>query len=173
MKPRRSSDQMRLGLVLLSHCFAWREALTIVQPATLLRWHREVFHLLWRWRSRPGRPRLSTDPQHLIAAMARSNPTWGEKRIASELRLKLEIQVSPRTVCRYMARRTGGGGRGATGQRWATFVRNHAHALVACEFCVAMTASIRLLYVFVVMEIGRRRLVHGNVTSHPTATWAL
>ncbi len=77
VEPRRASDRMRLGLVLLARCFAWRHALTIVQPATLVRWHRQAFRLLWRWRSRPGRPRLPPDLQRVIAAMARSNPTWG------------------------------------------------------------------------------------------------
>jgi len=93
VKPRRASDPVRLALVLLARRFAWREALTIVQPATLLRWHREMFRLLWRWRSRPGRPRLPADLQRLIAAMARSNPTWGEERIAAELLVKLGIRV--------------------------------------------------------------------------------
>jgi putative transposase len=173
VNPRRASDPIRLALVLLAHCFAWREALTIVQPATLLRWHRELFRLLWRWRSRPGRPRLPAELQHLIAAMARDNPTWGEERIAAELHVKLGIRVSPRTVRRYMGRGHGGEGHGATGQRWATFVRNHADVLVACDFCVVVTASFRLLYVFVMMEIGSRRLLHVNVTSHPTAAWTL
>jgi putative transposase len=78
--------------------------------------------------------------------MARSNPTWGEERIAAELRLKSGIRVSPRTVRRYM---TGGTKRrrGSSGQRWATLVRNHAHAVVACDFCVAVTATFRVLYV--------------------------
>jgi putative transposase len=171
VKPRRASDPIRLALVLLARCFAWREVLTIVQPATLLRWHREVFRLLWR--SRPGRPRLPTDLQRLIAVMAWSNPTWGEECIAAELLLKLGLRVSPRTVRRYMARGTGRGGRRAANQRWATFVRNHAQAIVACDFCVAVTATFRVLYVFVVMELGSRGLVHVNVTSHPTAAWTL
>ena len=120
--PRRASNPVRLGLVLLAQCFAWREVLATVQPATLLRWHREAFRLLWRWRSRPGRPPLPTDLQHLIAAMARSNPTWGEERIAAELLVKLGLRISPRTVHRYMARGPGGGGRRAGSLRWATFV---------------------------------------------------
>jgi len=173
VNPRRASDPIRLALVLLARCFAWREALTIVRPATLIRWHRDAFRLLWRWRSRPGRPRLPADLQRLIAAMARSNPTWGEERIAAELLVKLGIRVSPRTVRRYMARGTGGGWCGAAGQRWGTFVRNHARALVACDFCVAVTATFRVLYVFVALEVGSRRLVHVNVTSHPTAAWTL
>jgi putative transposase len=173
VKPRRPSDPLRLALVLLAGCFAWREALTIVQPATLLRWHREAFRLFWRWRSRPGRPRLPAELQRLIAAMTRDNPTWGEERIPAELLLKLGIRVSPRTVRRYMVRETRRGGRGATNQRWATFVRNHAQAVVACDFCVAVTATFRVLYVFVALEVGSRRLLHVNATAHPTAAWTL
>ncbi len=173
--PRRASDPLRLTLVLLARWFAWREALTIVQPATLIRWHRQAFRLLWRWRSRPGRPPLPAELQRLIAAMARDNPTWGEERIAAELLLKLGIRVSPRTVRRDLDRARGGDGDpvGASGQRWPTFVRNHAHAVVACDFCVAVTATFRVLYVFVALEVGSRRLVHVNVTAHPTAAWTL
>ncbi len=106
--------------------------------------------------------------------MTRDNPTWDEERIAAELFLKLGLRVSPRTVRRYMDQRGGlGGSRRAHGQRWATFVRNHAQALVACDFCVAVTATFRILYVFVALEVGSRRLLHVNVTSHPTATWTL
>jgi putative transposase len=76
-------------------------------------------------------------------------------------------------VRQYMARETGRGGRGATNQRWATFVRNHAQALVACDFCVTVTATFRVLYIFVTLEVGSRRLVHVNATSHPTAAWTL
>ena len=97
VQPRRATDPVRLTLVLLMRCFAWREALTIVQPATLVRWHREAFRLFWRWRSRPGRPPLPPELQQLIAAIARDNLTWGEERIAAELLLKLGIHVSPRT----------------------------------------------------------------------------
>ena len=91
---------MRLGLILLTYCFARREALTIVQPATLLRWHREVFRRLGRWRSRPGWPRLPADLQRLIAAMAGDNPSWGEERVAAEFLMKFGLRVSPRLVCR-------------------------------------------------------------------------
>ena len=169
VRPRRASDPMRLALVLLARCFAWREALTIVQPATLLRWHREAFRLLWRWRSRAGRPQLPLELQRLIATLARINPTWGEARIAAELLVKLGLRVSPRTVRRFMARGTDGGWRGAAGQRWATFVRNHAQAVLACDFCLAVTVSFRMLHVFVVMEIESGRLVRVSVTRHPSA----
>ncbi len=103
--------------------------------------------------------------------MARNNPIWGEERIANELLLKLGIQVSPRTVRKYMPKRPPGRPRGD--QRWATFLHNHAQAIVACDFCVVVTATFRLLYILVVMEHGTRQILHCNVTAHPTAEWTL
>ncbi|MCK7492092.1 MAG: hypothetical protein MZW92_10890 [Comamonadaceae bacterium] len=99
------------------------------------------------------------------------NPLWGEERIANELLLKLGLRVSPRTVRKCMPERPPGHPRGD--QRWATFLRNHAKAIVACDFFVAVTATFRLLYVFVVIHHGSRRLLHFNVTAHPTAAWTL
>jgi hypothetical protein len=100
-----------------------------------------------------GRPRLPADLQRLIAEMAAANRTWGEERLASELLLKLGIRVSPRTVRRYMpqgpAPRTG-----ARSQMWSTFVRNHASAVLACDFFGAVSATFRVFYVFVVLEVG-------------------
>ena len=104
--------------------------------------------------------------------MARENPTWGEERIAAELLLKLHIRISPRTVRRYMPLDTGPRKR-VPSQRWMTFVRNHAQAIVACDFFIVVTASFRVLYVFVLLEVGTRRIAHFNVTAHPTATWTL
>ena len=104
--------------------------------------------------------------------MADENPTWGEERIAAELRLKLGIGVSPRTVRRYIPDDVGPRRRPSS-QRWATFVRNHAQALLACDFFVTVTASFRVLYVFLIMEVGTRRITHFNVTAHPTADWTL
>jgi putative transposase len=103
--------------------------------------------------------------------MARNNPTWGEERIADEVMLKLGVKVSPRTVRKYLEPERPRNGRGD--QRWATFVRNHAGAIVACDFFVTVTATFRILYVFVAMEIGSRRILHYNVTGHPTAEWAM
>ena len=106
--------------------------------------------------------------------MARENPSWGEKRIANELLLKLGLRVSPRTIRKYLPKRLHPGrGKRATTQRWQTFVRNHAQAIVACDFCVVVTATFRLLYVFVVMEHATRRILHTNVTAYPTASWTL
>jgi putative transposase len=107
-----------------------------------------------------------------IAEMARANRTWGEERIAAELLLKLGISVSPRTVGRYMKRPVPSG-RGAQTQRWSTFLRNHAREVLACDFLVTVTARFRLVYVFVVLDISTRRLVHWNVTEHPTAEWTV
>jgi hypothetical protein len=102
--------------------------------------------------------------------MARDNPTWGQERIANELLLKLGLRVSPRTVRTYMPKRLDRGpGQRMTSQPWRTFVRNYAQAIVACDFCVVVTATFRLLYVFVVMEHATRRLLPTNVTAHPTA----
>src|SRR5437870_268535 len=101
VRSRRVDDTTRLTLVLLAWLIDWRAALTIVQPETLIRWHRQGFSLFWRRKSKArGRPPLPIEVQHLIAAMARANATWGEGRIAAELRLKLGISVSPRTVRR-------------------------------------------------------------------------
>jgi hypothetical protein len=103
--------------------------------------------------------------------MASENPSWGEERIADELSLKLGVLVSPRTVQKFL--RCTHGPRGASSQRWSTFVRNHAQAIVACDFFTVVTASFRVLYVFVAMEVGSRGLIRLNVTAHPTAEWTL
>ncbi len=156
-------------MVALARFFDWRDALVIVKPETFLRWHRTAFKTFWRWRSRKlGRPALPKNIRELVRQMARENPTWGEQRIADELSLKLGIRVSPRTVGKYLER---GQPRGSSGQRWSTFVRNHAKAIVACDFFVSVTASFRIFYVFVAMEVGSRRILHFNVTQHPTAEW--
>jgi transposase InsO family protein len=117
---------------------------------------------------------MPLDRQALIRQMGRENPTWGQERIANELLPKLGLRGSPRTVRKYMPKHLNRGrGQRVQSQRWATFVRNHAQAIVACDFCVAITATFRILYVFVVIEHASRRLVHVNVTAHPTAEWTL
>ena len=108
----------------------------------------------------------------MIADMARANRTWGEERIAAELLLKLGISLSPRTVRRYI-RRPRSARPGSGTQAWSTFVRTHARGMLACEFFVTVTARFRLVYVFVVLDVGTRRLLHWNVTEHPTAEWTV
>jgi putative transposase len=103
--------------------------------------------------------------------MAINNPTWGQERVADELSLKLGILVSSRTVKKYWPECVSSGPRRVSSQRWRTFVRNHASALVACDFATVMTATFRRLYVLVVMEIGTRRILYCNVTAHPTSEW--
>src|SRR5215469_16651086 len=174
VKLRRADNPTRLTLVLLSRWFNWRGALTVVKPKTFVTWHRKGFRLFWRWKSEAGRRPIPVELQHLIRKMTRENPSWGEERIANELLLKLGLRVSPRTVRKYMPKSlpaTPGRPRGD--QRWATFLRNHARGIVACDFCVAVTATFRVLYVLVVMEHASRRLIHLNATVHPTAAWTL
>jgi putative transposase len=103
--------------------------------------------------------------------MANENPAWGEERIANEFHLKLGIRLSPRTVNKYLSRRPPRRPRGDL--RWSTFLRLHAQGIIACDFLVAVTATFRLLYVFVVIEHHSRRLIHCNVTAHPSAAWTL
>jgi len=171
VRPRRVDAATRVSLAVLSRLFDWRDALVVVRPETLVRWHRAGWRLFWRIKSRPGRPPIPLELRQLIRRMATENPLWGEERVANELLLKLGLRVSPRTVRKYMPKRPPGHPRGD--QRWATFLRNHAHAIVACDFVVAVTATFRLLYVFVAIEHGSRRLVRVAVTAHPTAAWTL
>ena len=170
VKPRRADDATRIILAGLSRLLEWRQLLVIVKPETLIRWHRKGFRLFWRWKSRaPGRPAIPANVQRLIATMAAANRTWGEERIAAELLVKLGIRVSPRTVRRYMPSRPPRPKPGT--QAWSTFVRNHARSVLASDFFVVVTATFRLLYVFVVLDVGTRRILHWNVTAHPTAEW--
>ena len=144
-----------------------------MRPDTLVRWHRDLYRLFWRVKSKPrGRPPIPADLQRLIAAMAAANRTWGEERIAAELGVKLGVTVSARTVRRYM-RRTNQPHRGQSKQSWATFLRNHAGAVLACDFFVVVTATFQHLYVFVILDIATRRILHWNVTEHPTAEWTI
>ena len=131
----------------------------MVRPSTVIRWHRLGWRFFWRWKSRAGRPPIALE---LL---------WGEERIANELLVKLGVRVSPRTVRKYMPPTRPGIPRGD--QRWSTLLKNHARAIVACDLFVAVTATFRMLYVFVVIEHGTRRLAHLNVTANPTAGWTL
>jgi putative transposase len=148
----------------------WRESLAMVKPATVLAWHRKGFKLFWRWKSRkriPGRPRISAEVRELIVEMAEMNVGWGAPRIHGEL-LKLGIRISEITVSRYMPKRPASAD---SRQRWAPFVRNHLKETLAIDFAVVPTATFGIVYVFFVLSLERRRVLHFNVTQHPTAEW--
>ena len=159
-----------MSLALLSRLFEWRDALVVVRPETLIRWHRAGWRLFWRLKSRPGRTRIPLELRQLIRRMATENPIWGEERIANELLLELGLRVSLRTVRTDLPKRQG---RPRGDQRWLTILRNHAHGMLACDFFVAVTATFRLLCVFAVIEHGSRRLVLVAETAHPSAAWTL
>ena len=140
---------------------------TIVQPETLVRWHRAGFRCYWRWKSRPqgGRPQIDTELRALIRQMSTENQLWGAPRIHGEL-LKLGFSVSQSTVAKYMVKR-----RGPPSQGWRTFLRNHAPDIAAMDLFVVPTIGFKLLYGFVIVRIDRRDLVWINVTTNPTAEW--
>ena len=171
IRPRQLDHASRVSLSVLARLFSWRDAIVIVRPSTVIRWHRLGWRIFWRWKSRAGRPRIPPELQRLVHQMAVENPLWGEERIANELLVKLGIRISPRTVRKYMPRTPPGLPRGD--QRWSTFLKNHAKSIIACDFFVAVTATFRMLYVFVVIEHGTRRLAHLNVTAQPSAEWTL
>jgi transposase InsO family protein len=173
VKPKRAANDIRFALVWLSRWFDWRQTLAVVKPETFTRWNRQGFRLFWHWKSQPGRPQIPDELRALTRQMARENSTWGQERIANEL-VKLGLRVSPRTVQKYMPKRLDHGpGTRRQSQRWTTFVRNHTQAIMACDFCVAITATFRILHMFVVIEHTSRRLLYVNVTAHPTAEWTL
>jgi len=148
IRPRRTSDQARLTLLWLSRWFAWRSALTVVTPRTFIGWHRRGFQFYWRRKCQSGRPPIPPDLRRLIRKMASENPSWGEERIANELRLKLGLRVSPRTIRKYLPKSPAAPpGTRRRDQRWSTFLKNHAVAIIACDFCVVARATFRLFYV--------------------------
>jgi transposase InsO family protein len=159
----------RLFWVALARVWSgWKQALVIVTPATVLRWQRRRFRQYWTELSgRPtgGRPPVNAEIRALIARMADANPLWGAPRIHGELR-KLGIDVAERTVSRLMPKR-----RPEPSQTWRTFLANHVRDLVSIDFFTVATARLRVLFVFVVFAHHRRRVVHFNVTEHPTAHW--
>ena len=146
----------------------WRNCLVIVKPETVLAWHRKGFRLYWTWKSRrgrPGRPDTTVEIRALIRKMSTANATWGAPRIHAEL-LKLGIEVSQATVAKYMARRSK-----PPSQTWRTFLENHLKEMVSVDFFVVPAVSFRVLFVFLILAHDRRRVLHFNVTAHPTAAW--
>jgi len=143
------------------------EALAVVKPDTIVRWHRAGFRLYWCWKSRRhgGRPTVPLETRQLIREMSIANPLWGAPRIHGEL-LKLGIDIGQTSVAKYMARR-----RGPPSQGWKTFLNNHADGIAAMDLFVVPTISFRLLYGLLIMGHGRRQILWFGVTSHPSAEW--
>ena len=139
----------------------------MVQPETVIGWHRQGFRLYWRWKSRhgDGRPEVSPEVRNLIRQMSHANPRWGAPRIHGEL-LKIGIEVCQATVAKYMVRH-----RKPPSQTWQTFLRNHTKDLVSIDFFVVPTITFQLLFTFVILSHDGRRLVHFAVTANPTAEW--
>jgi len=173
---RQAPKRLRLGRadrllwVLLSWLWPdWRRAIQIVTPDTVVRWHRRAFALAWSWKSRrrrPGRPTVAADLRALIRQMQGANPLWGAPRIHGELR-KLGIEIAQTTVAKYL-RRHGGS---APSQTWRAFLTNQVSQLASIDFFTVPTVTFRVLFVFVVLAHDRRRIVHLNVTAHPTDAW--
>jgi len=169
-KPRITSVD-RIFWVLLSQIGSdWKDTLVIVQPDTVVRWHRKGFRLYWRSISRPGprRPPISPEIQALIRRFANENG-WRARKVRAELQ-KLGISVGLATVSRYLPRR---GPDRDQRQRWKTFLRNHKDGIAAMDFIVVPTVQFRLLYAWFVIGHGRREILHFGVTAHPTSSWVM
>jgi putative transposase len=150
----------------------WKNALIIVKPETIIGWHRAGFRLFLRFRSwskNRGRPKITAEIRSAIKRMKEENATWGAPRIHGEL-LKLGFDVSERTISRYLRRLTPSD---QARKLWATFLQNHREALSAMDFFTVPTINFRVLYCFFVIEHGRRKILHFNVTEHPTSSWIM
>jgi len=167
-KPQLKWRDRAFGDILAGVWQDWGKALYIVKPDTVIKWHRHGFRHYWRWKSRhrnPGRPKISKETRELIRQMSAANPLWGAPRIHGEL-LKLGIEVSQATVSKYIIKPEH-----RPSQSWRTFLINHAHDIASIDFLTVPTATFRVLYVFVVLDNARRRILHVNVTQSPTAIW--
>jgi hypothetical protein len=166
-RPALKNRDSMVWILLRRIWLGWRSPLVSVQPETVIRWHRRGFRAFWRRKSRArsqGRPRLRRAERELIQEMVANNPTWGVPRIHGEL-MKLGIEVSQTTVAKYAA------GRKPPSQGWKTFLKNHSHEIVSVDFFTVPTITCQILYVFLMVENSTRRIVHFNVTAHPTMDW--
>src|SRR3982074_1670475 len=167
-RPKLSSADRLLWAWLCEFWSDWRSGLVIVKPETVIAWHRQGFRLFWTWRVRrgqPGRPPVPKDVRELIRKMSRDNPLWGAPRMHGEL-LKLGIDIGETSVGKYIVRK-----RKPPSQTWRTFLENHVKTMVSIDFFTVPTIRFQVLYVFLVLAHERRRIVHSNVTAHPTAEW--
>ncbi len=169
-RPRLRIQDRIFWILLRRYWPAWSNALVIVKPETVVAWHRAGFRLFWRLRSRTktrGRPKIDAEIRALIRRMVEENAGWGAPRVHGEL-LKLGFEVSERTVSRYLRRLHP---REQARKLWAAFLRNHRDVIVAMDLFTVPTLTFRVLYCFFVIEHGRRKILHFNVTEHPTGPW--
>lgn len=168
-KPRLNRRDRFLLLLLASHLQNWKQALLILKPATVLRWHRLGFRLFWRFKTcaRRGRPQLSPEIVALIQRMATENPLWGAERVRGEL-LKLGIRVAKSTIQTYLLHVRPPR---SPSQDWNTFLKNHAQEIWACDFLPVIDPFFRTIWVFFIIELSSRRVVHLGVTRHPKDIW--
>jgi putative transposase len=172
-QPRFATPDRLFWVVLRRIWSGWKQALILVQPETVVRWHRAGFKAYWTWlsrhRVRTGRKRVSIELRELIFRMVVENPTWGAPRIHGELTM-LGFDVSERTVLRWMRRAPRNP---EPAKRWATFLSNHREAIAAMDFFTVPTLTFGILYCFFVITHDRRRILHWNVTRHPNSAWVM
>lgn len=169
-RPHLTKSDRLFWVVLLKIWSRWSEVLQLVKPEIVVRWYRESFRHYWAWKSREprsGRPSIDAKVRELFRDMSRANPLWGAPRIHGEL-LKLDIHASQASVSKYMIRK-----RKPPLQSWRAFLDNHIQDLVSIDFLTVPTATFRVLFVFIVFSHDRRRVIHFNVTEHPTAQWTV
>ena len=170
-RPRLRDGDRRFWILACRWVPRWRESLLVVQPATVLGWHRRGWTAYWRWRSRRrtggGRPRIAGELRVLIRRMAAENPLWGQRRVRAEL-ARLGFTVSARTVAKYIRRPY----YGVPSPSWREFLTRHAKDIWACDFFCVRTIFFQTLSVFFVMHHETRQILQVRVTRHPTAEWA-
>jgi len=167
-RPQLNRWDRGLWVVLSRWWTGWQQALAIVQPSTVVRWHRDAFRRFWSKKSRAGRggrPTLDRELRQLIRRMSKANPTWGAPRIRNEL-AKIGIEVSCSTAAKYLFR-----SRKPPSPTWRSFLDNHIKTLVSLDFFVVPTATFRVLFVLLILAYDRRRVVHLHVTADPSAEW--
>ena len=169
-RPRLHPPDRILWSMLSQHWDRWREAMVLVRPETVIRWQRRRFRDHWRRhghgrRRSPGRPVVSAEVRSQIRSLSSANPLWGAPRIQAELQ-KIGIEAAKSTVEKYRVRN-----RRPPSPTWREFLRSHLKEIVAVDFFTVPTVRNQVLYVFLVLSVNRRRVVHCNVTANPTAAW--
>jgi putative transposase len=167
-KPRMQRSDRRFWIWLYRNWPKWRKALVIVQPDTVVRWHRHGYRLYWRWRSKgkPGRPRIPKRHIAFIKRISAENPAWGEDRIALEMKLKLGIEHAASTIRRYMV-----DSGPVPRSTWRSFLTNHAPDIYAFDLTTQVMWDFSVCYILVIQELRTRRIVHVNITRKPSLNW--